>query len=93
MEIQKCRNVWGHSRKTIGNDSVRNSVHGLNAIGSDLGGHNDGPKLIKSQKVSKKFFHDKTLKLINYFSFINFDQLKYSLRTRLQAVQSPKLEK
>ena len=41
MEIQKCRNVWGHSRKTIENDSVRNSVHGPNAR-SDLGGHNDG---------------------------------------------------
>ena len=42
IKIQKCRNVWDHSRKTIGNDSVRNNVHELNAIGNDSGGHNGG---------------------------------------------------
>ena len=49
--------------------------------------------LILYQFPLEKLFYDKTLKFINYFSFINFDKLKYSLTTRLQAVQSPKLEK
>ena len=38
MERQKCRNVWGNKRETLGNDSRTNSVYGPNSIGSHLVG-------------------------------------------------------
>src|ERR1700761_3861949 len=48
---------------------------------------------MKNIIFSKKLFYSMTLKYINYFLFINLDQIKLSLTIRLQAIQPPKLGK
>lgn len=46
---------------------------------------------MKNIIIRRKLFDDMTVKIIKYFSFINFDELKLPLTTRLQAIQPPKL--